>query len=531
MIVGSGIAGLVAALEASRVHDVTLVTKASIGESNTRYAQGGIAASLGADDSVASHVSDTVRAGSGLVDERMARILCSEGPARVLDLARLGVRFDRAVPAGGSAGAMQLALGMEAAHSHARVVHAGGDATGVAVESVLAALTASSRVTILEHTFLADIVLSGDRAVGVEVIDSRPGNALTSRVIAADRVVIATGGAGQLYPHTTNPIGATGDGVAAAIRAGAAVSDVEFYQFHPTALAVPGNFLVSEAVRGEGAVLLDASGRRFMTALHPDAELAPRDIVAREIARVMAAQGGAPVLLDATARGERFLRQRFPSITAACADHGFDFAREPVPVTPAAHYWMGGIRTDDRGRSSIAGLFAIGEAATTGVHGANRLASNSLLEGLVFAARCAAVLGEEWPRDVGAGGLPGFVSDGASFDGNVGSGAHGPLDRAALQALMWAHVGLERDEAGLHEAAESIRSLDQRAGMPDDLAIADRETANLGEIARVIVAAARVRRESRGAHYRTDFPVEAPGDAVASSWVRDLAQRKVAVSW
>ena len=299
IVVGSGIAGLIAAIETSRKHAVTLITKAELSESNTRYAQGGIAAALFEDDSVAEHVADTLRAGAGLSDKSVVEVLCSEGPARVRDLIRLGVAFDQHNG--------ELARGLEAAHSRPRVLHAGGDATGFAIESALVhTIRATGNITILEHTFVKDLIVHDGRVVGVEILDAT-GN---PRSLSADVVILASGGAGQLYLHTTNPAVATGDGIAIALRAGAELADLEFYQFHPTTLAVPGNFLISEALRGDGAVLLDAEGRRFMKAVHPGAELAPRDVVARGIAEQMAAQNGAPVFLDASALGADFLLQR-----------------------------------------------------------------------------------------------------------------------------------------------------------------------------------------------------------------------------
>jgi L-aspartate oxidase len=307
--------------------------------------------------------------------------------------------------------------------------------------------------------------------------------------------MLASGGAGQMYLHTTNPKVATGDGVAMALRAGAQLADVEFYQFHPTALAMPGTFLISEAVRGEGAVLLDAHGRRFMQSLHKDAELAPRDVVARGIAMQMAEQGGKPVMLDATALGAKFLHERFPTIDAACEARGLDWATKPIPVTPAAHYWMGGVRTDVWGRTSVRGLFAVGEVACTGVHGANRLASNSLLESLVFAWRCAHMLlgnaeaGEwpEWPEDAVIA-----VDDELERDAVV-------VNRKSLQTLMWSAAGIERSGEGLRAATVQLSRW--RVEGYDVEAL---ETANLLSLARVLVAAALERRESRGAHFRTD---------------------------
>lgn len=496
VVVGTGIAGLIAAIEASRSHDVTLVTKAELSESNTRYAQGGIAAALFPDDSVAEHVSDTLRAGAGLTDPRMARILCGEGPDRIRELLSLGVAFDRKNG--------ELARGREAAHSRARVLHAGGDATGAAIEAALAARIAESRIVVLEHSFVSDLVVDGGAVRGIELVDAL-GN---GRRLPADTVILASGGAGQLYSHTTNPLVATGDGVAAALRAGAMLSDLEFYQFHPTSLAIPGNFLVSEAVRGEGAVLLDNAGQRFMTRLHPDAELAPRDVVARGISATMAAQGGEPVRLDATMLGADFLRERFPGISARCEAHGIDWSREPVPVTPAAHYWMGGIHTDEWGRSSLPGLIAVGEVANTGVHGANRLASNSLLESLVFAARSVRALDAPWPEHA--------VEPSAAQDMPApGREATTQVDRAVLQSLMWDAAGLYRDEAGLVAAS---RTLSSWTGL--SASIVECETANLLDIARIVVAAALARHESRGAHFRSDFPLANPAEARHASWAR-----------
>ncbi|MGO1318597.1 MAG: L-aspartate oxidase, partial [Cellulomonadaceae bacterium] len=403
VVVGSGVAGLLAALEASVFARVTLVTKAELGESNTAHAQGGVAVAGPAPDSVAAHVHDTLAAGAGLCDEAAVGALCADGPDAVAALRAHGTRFD-------------LHRGLEAAHSHARILHAGGDATGAEIARALVAAVRRASVQILERTTVTDLLVRDGRAAGVRTLTGR---------LEADAVVLATGGAGQLFPHTTNPEVATGDGVALALRAGVACADLELYQFHPTALAGPGSFLVSEAVRGEGAVLLDAQGRRFMTAVHPDAELAPRDVVARAIAATAAAQGS-HVRLDASALGADFVARRFPTIVAACAERGFDLTRTPVPVTPAAHYWMGGVRTDAWGRTSLPGLWAVGEVACTGAHGANRLASNSLLEGAVFARRAVAMIrvatggetagwrGQLAPTALGQGSAPADLAFAAS---------------------------------------------------------------------------------------------------------------------
>ncbi len=495
IVVGSGIAGLIAAMELARVHQVTLITKARLAESNTRYAQGGIAAVMTAEDSVAEHVEDTLRAGAGLCDRDAVQILCEEGPVRVRDLIALGVAFDRKHG--------KLAQGLEAAHSRARILHAGGDATGYAIEMALVEAVQKaqqSSMVVLEHTFAVNLRLREGRVSELEIIDATG----KSRLLPAHAVVLASGGAGHLYPYTTNPSVATGDGVALALRAGAQLADVEFYQFHPTALSAPGGFLISEAVRGDGAVLRALDGTRFMQAIHPDAELAPRDVVARGIAAQMARQGGKPVLLDATALGAEFLARRFPTIHAACLRAGLDWAKQPIPVAPAAHYWMGGIHTDTWGRSSVSGLFAVGEVANTGVHGANRLASNSLLESLVFAWRSAQLIAEEGHRIISHWPAP--------------SADHGPLlpfrtasasktagqrlpSRELLQQLMWNAAGISRDAARLTSALDQLGHW-----YVDDDSVHGRETANLLLLARAVVTAALAREESRGAHFRTDFP-------------------------
>lgn len=490
-VVGSGIAGLVAALELSRAHDITLITKSRLAESNTRYAQGGIAAVMTADDSIAEHVEDTLRAGAGLCNRSAVEILCAEGPTRVRELIVLGVAFDQKHG--------ELARGLEAAHSRARVLHAGGDATGLAIEMALVEAVRAAGIHVLEHTFAADLLHGPEGVRGLIVVGT---NQL--RVdLSADAVILASGGAGHLYPYTTNPSVATGDGVALALRAGAELSDLEFYQFHPTALSAPGGFLISEAVRGEGAVLRASDGTRFMQSVHPDAELAPRDVVARGIAEQMARQGGRPVMLDAMAMGAEFLAQRFPTIHAACVRAGFDWTREPIPVAPAAHYWMGGIRTDTSGRTSLRGLFAVGEVACTGVHGANRLASNSLLESLVFAWRAANLLVEEglaalqnWPPPAHCGGKDVLLAATAR-DGKVE-----PMpSRQTLQEVMWAGAGISRDAAGL---AKALRTL--QGWSVEGATVAELEDANLLLLGRALVSSALAREESRGAHSRTDFP-------------------------
>ncbi|WP_150957648.1 L-aspartate oxidase [Microbacterium testaceum] len=479
VVVGSGIAGLTAALHATDSGcRVIVVTKGSLDQTNTRWAQGGIAAVTSAADTVASHAADTLTAGAGLNDPDAVDVLVGEGPARIAELVERGVAFDRAADG-------DFSRGLEAAHAVARVLHAGGDATGAAIQAALGAAVRAAGIGVREHALLRDLVLTDGRVIGVELDGGER--------LMADAVILATGGAGQLYAHTTNPRGATADGIAAAIRAGAAVADLEFVQFHPTALAVGAPFLVSEAVRGEGATLIDDTGRRFVFDAHPDGDLAPRDVVARANARAMAAQGGHPVRLDATAIGGERLAQRFPTIDAAVRERGLDWGREPIPVTPAAHYLMGGVVTDLDGRTTIPGLYAVGETARTGVHGANRLASNSLLEGAVFGARAGDAVARDtvWPVAAGVCAALAEVPD-----------ATAPrFTRAALQELMWADAGLMRDASGLTRAAGVLAAW--RAD-PDPQSVED---ANLLLVASHVVDSALRRTASVGAHFRSDAEI------------------------
>jgi L-aspartate oxidase len=513
LVVGSGIAGLWTAIRAAeRGCDVTIVTKAALGDGATPWAQGGIAAAIFAGDAPSRHAADTLAAGAGLSDPDAVRVLTDEGPARIRDLIRFGVAFDRDESG--------LARGLEAAHSRARILHAGGDRTGAAIEAALVDTVRRRGVRVFEHTALVDLVVEAGRVIGIRVIEGERAEPVT-RDLRADAVVLATGGAGCLFRHTTNPDVATGDGVAAAARAGAEVADLEFVQFHPTALAVPGTPLISEAVRGEGAVLRDAAGRRFLLEVDPRAELAPRDVVARAVWRRMAEQGGVPVVLDATHLGAERLAARFPGIDAACRAAGFDWSREPVPVVPAAHYAMGGVVTDLAGRTSLPGVWAVGEVANTGVHGANRLASNSLLEGAVFAERAAhdlAIASPAFscplppaPAPAPNGGYTirradaGESSDGVADRISAGMDRSTPgvgavVDRGELRQLMWDHVGLERDASGL--AAASARLDGWRA--PEAVDRLTAEDRNLLELARLTVAAALARTESVGAHTRRD---------------------------
>jgi L-aspartate oxidase len=493
LVVGSGIAGLTAALHAAAGGcRVTLVTKDVLEHANTRFAQGGIAGVTFEDDRTEDHVRDTLVAGAGLSDERAVRVLVEEGPGRIAELVELGVAFDRE-PDG------SFTKGLEAAHSYPRVLHSGGDATGSAIEGALVARLRESGIRVIEHAFLVDLIVEGGRVTGAElrVDDTR------RERIAADAVVLATGGAGQLFSHTTNPAVATGDGIAAALRAGAAVADLEFVQFHPTVLAVGEAFLVSEAVRGEGAILIDDSGRRFAFDDHPDGELAPRDVVARAIARAMDAQAGRPVRLDATALGADFLARRFPTIDRAVRERGLDWAREPIPVTPAAHYLMGGIVTDLDGRTTLPGLYAVGEAARTGVHGANRLASNSLLEGAVFGARAGEAIDADaasrlWPVPAVGASLAATTPSPAA----PGAASVAPFSRAALQELLWEDAGLVRTAERLRSATAVLAAWREQSPKPRTQA--ELEDANLLLVAAHLVAGALARGDSIGAHYRAD---------------------------
>jgi L-aspartate oxidase len=548
VIAGSGIAGLTAALRLAGSHEVTVVTKGRLGESNTAWAQGGIAGVVGPDDSVDSHIADTLIAGAGHCDAEAVRVLCEAGGDAITSLAEAGVDFDTD-PTG------VWSRGLEGAHSHPRIFHSGGDATGHAIIAALTARlrieVAAGRVRLLEHTMLLDVTTddNGDKtSAGTGASADTVASAATSRPTAAagrresssatgvtvlrdglterldaEAVVLATGGAGQAFAHTTNPKSATGDGLAAAIRAGAEVRDLEFFQFHPTALAGPG-FLISEAVRGAGALLIDETGHRFMPEVDPRAELAPRDVVALAIHRRSAAQEGRPCYLDARAVPD--VAARFPSITAGLSVHGLDLAHDLIPVMPAAHYFMGGVATDVVGRTSIDRLFAIGEVACTGVHGANRLASNSLLEGAVFAARTAAAI-DALPDSTApapSGGDRAVRSSAPSAPKGRDHVLHLPtidalhqtaLTRTQLQALTWEHLGVERTATGLQAVLDHLGEVDSTApsstdGACHDVLVADLETSNLALIAAHMARHASAREHSLGAHARTDTSHHTP---------------------
>jgi L-aspartate oxidase len=509
LVVGGGIAGLTAALGAAHRWNVGLVTKGTLDQTTTFLAQGGIAAALSPHDSPELHLRDTLEAGAGLCDEEAVRVLVEEGPARIRELEQLGTDFDRRDG--------RLILGKEGAHSVARVVHAGGDATGSVVASSLAeVIMTGGRVEVHEDDFVLDLLMDGGRCVGAVSLGEE--GELT--VCLARAVVLACGGAGQVYARTTNPVVATGDGHAMAYRAGAVLRDMEFMQFHPTALYGDENptLLITEALRGEGAYLVDEKGERFMVGAHPRAELAPRDVVVRHMKRVFDRDGTDRVWLDARHLECGFLRKRFPTVSNGLKERGIDFCSQLVPVAPASHYFIGGVLTDTWGRTSVPGLFACGETSSTGIHGANRLASNSLLEGLVFGERTVRELNRylsvadpavrkvrldlaDEPRE---GNDPSVVADG----------------RDALGRMMIDLCGIVRSREGLEEAAAGLCDL-ERSLVPPGLKVKELELFNLLTVAKQMVAAATLREESRGVHLRSDF-----SEQDESNWRRHtLVQR------
>ncbi|MGO4855940.1 L-aspartate oxidase [Arthrobacter sp. 2MCAF14] len=552
VVVGSGIAGLYSALLAADAGaDIVLLSKGALADSNTFFAQGGISAVLdepAPGDTVAAHIADTLKAGAGHCNVEAVRVLCTEARLDIMGLERFGVRFDEDDDG-------DPALGLEAAHSAPRILHTGGDATGAGVANalILAVLDAqdAGKIQVLGHAQATSLLQSEGRVTGVEFLR----NGRLQNVIG-DAVLLATGGAGQLFAQTTNPSVATADGLALAWRAGAELADLEFFQFHPTSMVLAAAdgpaplgadpLLISEAVRGEGAILMDANGQRFMPGYHPDAELAPRDVVSRSIALHLASLGdpNGHVFLDARVveanKGDGFLEKRFPTLSARTREAGIDWTIEPVPVAPAAHYWMGGVVTDLFGRTSVPGLLAAGEVACTGVQGANRLASNSLLEGLVFGRRAV----EAFVADSTAGsplaspdGIPlraNSAAGGLAFTHAAGTPSDEsrltawqpelvtepagalvlqpelvpePFSRTALRRLMTAKAGVLRTGGLLREAAESLDAWGDVVlpeNVPDSADPCAHEDANLLLAAQLLVQAAGARRGSLGAHYRSD---------------------------
>ncbi len=494
LIIGSGIAALRAAVELSGAGSILILTKSEPQEGNTGYAQGGIAAAVGPGDSAGLHAADTIAAGDGLCDERAVRVLCDEGPRYVRELMAWGAHFDRDEHG-------DPALAIEGAHSARRVLHA-HDATGREIGRLLWQRASSlPDVRALAHARVVDLLVEDGRCRGACYLDETG----RQRQARASAVLLATGGAGQVYRETTNPAVATGDGVAMAFRAGAMIADLEFVQFHPTALKVAGQprFLLSEALRGEGARLVNADGEAFVSRYEPAGDLASRDRVSRAIAREEH-RTGRPVFLSLQQMDPDYVHGRFPLISDACRRAGLDLARDPIPVGPAAHYVMGGVQTDLDGSTTVTGLFAAGEVACTGVHGANRLASNSLLEGLVFGARAATAMKAR--SVVGAASRTGSAQDADVSQRRLAE----VLPVEQIRDVMWRDVGLFREATTLRRAVETLEqpwlALQAHLAAGGRLDAAHWRTANLLTVARLIARAALRREESRGAHYRDDYP-------------------------
>lgn len=515
LIIGGGIAGLSAALEASKYGKVSLLTKGKIGETATEKAQGGIAAAIDQiQDSTQFHFEDTIAAGAGLCDEKAVKILVTEGVDRVKELIEMGAQFDRAeTEAGGG-----YALALEGAHKRRRILHA-GDATGLEIQRTLGRkILEEKKVQIFQNTIGVELVVKENHCQGAVSFDLDQKEYLP---FAAKATIIATGGIGQLYLYTTNPDFATGDGIALAYRAGAEVTDMEFVQFHPTSLvqfkefedivALP-HFLISEAVRGEGGVLLNKNGERFVQ------ELAPRDVVSRAIVAEMKKTDSNHVLLSLANIGAEKIKNRFPVIYKTCLERGLDISKDPIPVAPAAHYFMGGIKTDINGKTNITGLYAAGECASLGVHGANRLASNSLLDGLVFGHRAARYAADS----------PLLLKEGLLERAHEPHQTHPPkLKEVELQRLrlvikscMWNGVGIERSETGLNDAIKKLTFVENQLNFTPKTNV-ELELLNMAQVAKLIAQAALDRTESRGAHYRTDYP-----KTDDLNWQRHLVYKK-----
>ncbi|PYX79880.1 MAG: L-aspartate oxidase [Acidobacteria bacterium] len=490
LVIGAGVAGLRAAIELARAGRVLVLAKKALTESATQYAQGGIAAALSDEDEVTLHLQDTLNAGDGLCNAEAARVLVQEGPERIEELIHWGTEFDR--------NGTKLAFTREGAHTRNRILHAHGDSTG---REILRALSAKAKtldnISVCEFEFSTDIDVENGRVCAVHLISDKGEH----QQVGTSAVLLATGGLGQLYRNTTNPAVATGDGVAMAFRAGAEISDMEFIQFHPTALYLKGapRFLLSEALRGEGAYLRNLEMGRFMPKYHPMGELAPRDVVARAIVHEMeVSRATEPVVyLDLTHLDADHLRRRFPRIYSTCLKYNVDITTDLIPIRPAAHYAMGGVRTDLEGRTSVPGLFAAGEVAATGVHGANRLASNSLLEGLVFGARAGKAMCSEL-RAVTKSRHRGL----AASNGPIEPGVEDLISQ--VHDLMWRDVGIVRDGSGLRRAVQQLESLASRIAHPHSRRA--HEAQNIHQAGLLVARSALAREESRGAHYRIDYP-------------------------
>jgi L-aspartate oxidase len=504
VVVGSGIAGLRAAIELSAQGTVLVLAKSNLGDSATAWAQGGIAVALSDEDEIGLHEQDTINAGDGLCNPEAVALLVEEGPKYITQLIEWGTEFDRA--------GTKLAFTREAAHSRSRILHAQGDSTGREISrALLARAHKIPHLHLRAHAFTTELIVENKRVTGLRFIDETDGSQYE---VHAGAVLLATGGLGQIYRETTNPEVATGDGVSIAYQAGAVLSDMEFVQFHPTALAIKGapRFLLSEALRGEGGILRNANLERFMKRYNEAQELAPRDIVARAIVSEMHRTQSDYVYLDMTKKSEEFLKKRFPRIFETCMSYGLDLSTDMAPVCPAAHYMMGGVKTDLWAKSSVPGLYAAGETAATGVHGANRLASNSLLEGLVFGARAGQAMILDAPagkRQPGA--LPGSPAprpdQGVSSKEAKNSGSKGPPTKAALtniRDVMWREVGIMRSGKDLADAIKRIEAIElPKSAKPDRT---EHEIHNLHALALLMAHSALAREESRGSHYRSDFP-------------------------
>ncbi len=496
IVVGSGIAGLYTALLAKEAGSVLILTKGGVEDCNTRHAQGGIAAPIGKNDSPELHFQDTMNAGDGLCDAEAVQILVDEAPDRIADLIKFGVPFDTLDG--------EIALTREAAHSVPRVIHAGGDATGEHIEVTLSRRVRMSSIKVLEYCLATQIILEAGKVKGVRAIDCRTG---LIEEYECRFVILATGGAGRLFKYTTNSDVATGDGLALAFRAGAEIADMEFFQFHPTAVRLPGvpPFLISEAVRGEGGILRNVESYRFMPDYVPEAELAPRDVVARSILYEMRKTGSDRVFLDVTHIPAKRVATRFPHIYRFCLDHGLDITKGLIPVAPAAHYLMGGVKVNTWGETNIEGLFAAGETACTGVHGANRLASNSLLEVVVFSKRIL-----ERTREI-TKATPATVANNTDcyhLEERKKLKTVSRLNLANLESLLWDKVGIVRSGDGLSEAVDVLATWQASLSQPTDRP--SYELNNMVLNARLMTEAALLRKESRGAHFRTDFPKSSP---------------------